>query len=195
MTSERKIAANRRNARNSTGPRSGLGKKRASRNSFRHGLSLRTSSASLADQLERLARRIAGKSQDETTLGLARTAAEAELELERVRKVRISLIERAIELGGINAPRDIRSAKKEARWLFAMELYSMGMRRTRPPRPTPINPVQAVPKDPSDRMAEAVRRILPELVAIDRYEQRAAGRRDRAIRQILKTRTLKSKKP
>jgi hypothetical protein len=32
MASERQIAANRRNARKSTGPRSGAGKKRASRN-------------------------------------------------------------------------------------------------------------------------------------------------------------------
>jgi hypothetical protein len=40
MASERQIAANRRNARKSTGPRSGAGKKRASRNAYRHGLTL-----------------------------------------------------------------------------------------------------------------------------------------------------------
>jgi hypothetical protein len=39
MATERQIAANRRNAQNSTGPRSRAGKKRVSRNSYRHGLS------------------------------------------------------------------------------------------------------------------------------------------------------------
>ena len=38
MTSPAKIAANRRNARRSTGPRSTAGKARARRNAFRHGL-------------------------------------------------------------------------------------------------------------------------------------------------------------
>ena len=37
MASERQIAANRRNAQKSTGPRSVEGKKRASRNAYRHG--------------------------------------------------------------------------------------------------------------------------------------------------------------
>jgi hypothetical protein len=40
MASERQIAANRRNARKSTGPRSAAGKKRASRNAYRYGLTL-----------------------------------------------------------------------------------------------------------------------------------------------------------
>jgi hypothetical protein len=39
MASERQIAANRQNARKSTGPRSASGKKRASWNAYRHGLS------------------------------------------------------------------------------------------------------------------------------------------------------------
>ena len=38
MTSAAKIAANRRNARRSTGPRSAAGKARARHNRFRHGL-------------------------------------------------------------------------------------------------------------------------------------------------------------
>jgi hypothetical protein len=55
MASERQIAANRRNARKSTGPRSGAGKIRASRNAYRHGLTLSiTSTAEYAKQLETL---------------------------------------------------------------------------------------------------------------------------------------------
>ena len=44
MGSERQIAANRRNAQNSTGPRSAAGKRRAIRNSYRHGLTSATAS-------------------------------------------------------------------------------------------------------------------------------------------------------
>lgn len=40
MASEKQIAANRRNAQRSTGPRTAAGKSVSSRNAFRHGLSL-----------------------------------------------------------------------------------------------------------------------------------------------------------
>jgi hypothetical protein len=40
MTSDRKIAANQKNATKSTGPKSALGKRRTRRNALRHGLSI-----------------------------------------------------------------------------------------------------------------------------------------------------------
>ena len=43
-----------------------------------------------------------------------------------------------------------------------------------------------MPTEEPERTAEALRRALPELVKLDRYETRAAARRDRAIRQIVK---------
>jgi hypothetical protein len=96
MTSERQIAANRRNARKSTGPRSGAGKKRASRNAYRHGLTLSiASSAAYAKQLEKLAHKIAGDTGDAIALELARAVAQAELELARVRRAKVALIERS----------------------------------------------------------------------------------------------------
>ena len=42
MTSLKQIEANRRNAENSTGPRSEAGKQRSSRNAVRHGLTAET---------------------------------------------------------------------------------------------------------------------------------------------------------
>jgi hypothetical protein len=47
MASERQIQANRRNALNSTGPRSERGKERSSRNALRHGLTAETVVTSL----------------------------------------------------------------------------------------------------------------------------------------------------
>ena len=91
MASERQIAANRLNARKSTGPRSGAGRKRASRNGYRHGLTLSiNSTAEYAKQLDKLVREIAGDSEDAIVLERARAIAQAELELARVRRAKLS---------------------------------------------------------------------------------------------------------
>ena len=55
MTSAAKIAANRRNARFSTGPRSLAGKMRSRRNAFRHGLAMAvTADLGFGDQIAAL---------------------------------------------------------------------------------------------------------------------------------------------
>ena len=41
-----------------------------------------------------------------------------------------------------------------------------------------------MPEEEPQRTADAVRRILPDLVRVGRYECRAAARRDRAIREL-----------
>jgi hypothetical protein len=98
MASEKQIAANRRNARNSTGPKTIAGKKRASRNALRHGLaSQRTSEAGV----EQLARQIADDSENRIVLEFARSAAAAELELAQVRQVRADLIALASSFGNL----------------------------------------------------------------------------------------------
>ena len=105
QATERQIAANRRNARKSTGPRSGPGKKRAGQNALRHGLSVRIAGAEFERRLEVLALQIAGDTNDRMTLDYARMAAEAELEIARVRKVKSSLIERIVAFGGFEPPK------------------------------------------------------------------------------------------
>ena len=61
MTSDRKIKANRANARASTGPRTVDGRTRSARNALRHGLSLPVcSDPALCEEVEALARDIAG---------------------------------------------------------------------------------------------------------------------------------------
>ena len=106
MASERQIAANRRNARKEHRPRSGAGRKRASRNAYRHGLTLNiTSTAAFAKQLNKLARKIAGDTKDAITLERARAVAHAELDLARVRRAKVALIERASAFGELDPPR------------------------------------------------------------------------------------------
>jgi hypothetical protein len=94
MATERQIAANQRNARQSTGPRSGPGKRRSSRNAYRHGLSASINSSSgSAKQLNKLARKIAGRTDDPILIDHARAAAQAEVDLAHVRRVKVALIE------------------------------------------------------------------------------------------------------
>ena len=62
MTSERKIRANRANARASTGPKTKRGRSHAARNALRHALSLPVSSDPfLSEEVEALAREIVGR--------------------------------------------------------------------------------------------------------------------------------------
>jgi hypothetical protein len=51
-------------------------------------------------------------------------------------------------------------------------------------RRTQIGPPAPLPAQEPERSAEALRRVLPELCKLQRYEHRAASRRDRALRRI-----------
>jgi hypothetical protein len=194
VASEKQIAANRRNATKSTGPRSGAGKKRAAHNAYRHGLTLSASSAALAQQVEKLGLQIAGNMQDEIALDLARAAAAAMLELERVRRVKLAMIERASAFGGLVVPKRFRTANAEVRWLIAMERWRHRGKGLMPSPPQVTDPVATMPSQEPERSAEAIRRVLPELIKLYRYESRAVARRDRAIRKLSAWR-IKSEEP
>src|SRR5262245_47800499 len=87
LTSERKIRANRANARASTGPRTTWGRTRAARNALRHALSLPVCSIpDLSEEVQALAREIAGPGAE--IQELARRVAEAQIDLRRVRYAR-----------------------------------------------------------------------------------------------------------
>jgi len=178
MVSERQIAANRRNARKSTGPRSGAGRKRASRNAYRHGLTLSiASTAAFAKQLDTLVREIAGDTEDAILLERARALAQAELDLARVRRAKVALIERARAFGELDPPQTFSTVTEIKRFFNALD-------RGRLIVPDPIDASATMPSQEPDRSAEAVRRVLPELRKLDRYERRAAAQRERAVRSL-----------
>jgi hypothetical protein len=92
VTSARRREANRRNARASTGPRTSAGKARAAQNARRHGLSLPARyDPSRFDEIEALARAIAGADGDAERLELARRIAEAQIDVIRARAARRDL--------------------------------------------------------------------------------------------------------
>ncbi len=111
MASHRQIAANRRNARRSTGPRTPAGVKRAARNALRHGLTIPLVRDPVAcAEINRLAAALVGRPPSPARLEQARIAAEAEFELRRVRAHRKSLLDRkAVELAAHQHEADQRS--------------------------------------------------------------------------------------
>ena len=143
-----------------------------------------------AERIERLARQIAGDSQDPIVLELARSAAAAEFDMARGRQASNALIVRVRSLGTLEPPRYFRTWQDELRWLLAQtyvgELERCGKRPAVPPLPPPepLNPAGPMLTGDLECTVESVRRILPELHRIYRSEQRAAARRDSAIRQI-----------
>lgn len=94
-TSDRKRSANRANAARSTGPRTQAGKKRASRNALRHGLNLPLPLDEFGPELAALADRL--QAGDPTKSVAARTAAIAQLHLERVRRMKAFVLLQAAE--------------------------------------------------------------------------------------------------
>ena len=111
MVSDRKLAANRSNARRSTGPRTPAGVARAARNAMRHGLAIPLARDPVAcAEVERLAAALVGRYLSPARLDQARIAAEAEFELRRVRVCRKALLDwKAAELAAHEPDDDPRS--------------------------------------------------------------------------------------
>jgi hypothetical protein len=161
MVSERKLAANRSNARRCSGPSTAAGKRRVGQNAFRHGLAVRIlSDPAKSAEVERLAVALAGTGADAFRIAQARIAAEAELELIRVRNIRAALIN--------SMPVEPATAR-----LPLARSSSAGSQDTTPGQ-----------QDRKGREVDRFIRALPLLVRIDRYELRALSRRKRALRSL-----------
>ncbi len=94
MTTDRQIAANRDNARKSSGPRSKEGRAVSRRNALRHGLAIDIgTNLAFHDDIERLAKLLSRSSGVQNVSEVAREAAAAELDLMRIRKIRAWLYE------------------------------------------------------------------------------------------------------
>jgi len=94
MPSDRQIAANRKNAKKSTGPRSDAGRAASRSNALRHGLAIPIGTdPAFHDDIEKLAKALSLSSGMQNVDNCAREAAGAELDLLRIRKIRASLFE------------------------------------------------------------------------------------------------------
>jgi hypothetical protein len=175
MASARQIEANRRNARKSTGPKTRAGRQRTRTNAYRHGLAAVFNREALAE-IEELARQLAGEAVDPIILQHARDAAHAVFMLARIKLLRIAWVQRTYELGCVEFP-----PKSVLRREFLAWVEQEG-----PPRPLMRLPPETMPPPGPERLTEAIRRALSELARLERFEARAAARRNRAFRALVR---------
>jgi hypothetical protein len=94
MPSDKQVAANRNNAKKSTGPRSTAGRETSRRNALRYGLatSIRADPV-LHHDVEKLAMLLSPSENSRSICENARVAAEAQFDLQRIRRIRAVLFE------------------------------------------------------------------------------------------------------
>lgn len=160
MTSAKAIAANRINGRKSRGPRTQTGRRRASCNALRHGLS--AASHRNPALLEQMARVICDGDPNPSLFAQAMVIAENEMLLRCINDERTALIER------LRGPITIERAKSGVGVAVAKVSDEPTWTDGRP-------------KDGYKAMHEAI----PGLERILRYERRAWSRRKRAISMFI----------
>jgi hypothetical protein len=179
VTSERKIRANRANARASTGPKTARGRASSARNALRHGLTLPVcSDPTLSEEVETLAREIAGPGAKAEIQELARRLAEAQIDLRRVRHARHQFL-----CDQLRDPYYEPRAQTRANLALLTHLL-----RSREGAEMPVETVErfmriGVPDGPA-KFALVLSQETKALLAMDRYERAALLRRKRAIEAL-----------
>ena len=183
MTSPSQRSANRANAAKSSGPRTKAGKQRASRNAFKHGLAS-DSRLIYAAEIERLAHEIAAEASGPWRMERARNIARALIDLQRARQAKVAFIERVTRFGTSKRSFVVGSLEEVIFTPREMRQIDNALAQDRMPRLRRIKQVPMPEQQPA-LTAEAVRRALPELVAIDAYETAAMARLYRGVRQLV----------
>jgi hypothetical protein len=133
----------------------------------------------LSEEVETLAREIAGPDANTRTKELARRVAEAQIDLRRVRYARQQLLSRNLSdpdyRSRFRSRAQVRAANKALDLLrrFAPKVHASLMAK----RLTPMPPGP-------QKLALILSQEAPHLLSMDRYEQRALRRRNSAIRDL-----------
>jgi hypothetical protein len=178
MTSLRKILANRRNAELSTGPKTSHGRARASRNALRHGLTLSVLTAPvLSEEVHKFAREIVSSSHESGELyATACQIAEAQTDLNRIRRLRHQILRRAIADPLFESKRREKSNNRVTRRYFKV------LERRRLMSCTPLEYRDWIGFDIPDKRPVVLSELPGRFEAISRFERQARRRRTRAIR-------------
>ena len=184
METSARVAANRRNAAKSTGPRTEAGKKRAAKNALRHGLSLAVGTLpELNPTVARLTVLIAGDDASPARLEAARRIAETQVDLQRVRLAKLLLLNgskgkvphRRWTVRGVRqlgALLDLTVRVSDGDPSVAAEMIALGEKLFPSPE------IETEPEKVAARIAGGAK----QLVRLGRYERRALSRRKFAVR-------------
>ena len=169
MATAAQIAANRRNARKSTGPKTGQGKRASARNAVKHGIYAEIADAELKPIVEALEVEcgLMGRDvSDDTTLGRAARLAVAEVRLSRARQQ-----ERAQLVRGDKDLRLQHEFDLVCDTLFEDELYMMRVSESE--RNQGYKLLERIAKVGPKSAARAYRRTRKSLAATEAAHQRA----------------------
>jgi hypothetical protein len=202
MVSSKQAAANTANARRSTGPRSVAGKTRSRVNALKHGLAIPVSALpELAPEIARLAHILAEPAADHPAVRQAATrVAEATIDVLRVRRARVALVERLVQ--NRHDPNPVAPAPPMSPHPAEITIATgAGIRTSHTgghPELGPAGWAQIMPGGGGDAAAKRLKHPWAEaepsakarastwdqLTKLDRYERRALSRRNKAIRAL-----------
>jgi hypothetical protein len=191
--SSKRAAANRANAKHSTGPRTAEGKSRSRQNAFKHGLAVPVSALpELAGDVLKMAHALAGEGQqDPHFLEAAVRAAEAAVDVLRVRRARVELLSRPAR------EPDLMQQILPGKWTqkrIRQWLFSGPHPRQAYATPDPESSSSQLTKQ-AEREIAVFEAAAAQLKKLDRYERRALSRRDRALKAFDEINATISKHP
>ena len=210
MTSERKLAANRRNSRKSCGPRTAAGKEIASRNAFRHGLAAITHiRPRLSKEIEGFAKALCGDDSDPLIFDQALVIAGNDLVLRSIHTQRIAVIERLRDIQAIALAKG-NNSRKLAKGLIRRfdapdfaEYWSLREKvdkqcKANPPDHIEEEEDQTIDLDLASKQIEerdefeALEEAARDLIRLERYERRTRSRQNRAIRNFMNLKLMRA---
>jgi hypothetical protein len=173
MTADRRARVNRLNAQKSTGPKSLEGKRRAAQNARRHGLSLPvTAIPELCEEINRVARIIAGEGSSPRRFEAALRVAEQQVDLMRLRRARLLLLN--------SAPARMKQPTVGEKLLAASASFNNPMDLDALARFQDIKDRESGAGAPPLELGLEL--LAPKPLRLDRYERRTLSRRKKAIR-------------